>query len=69
VICDWIIVRVRVAPELKMHVHHIFEELGLSPSQAISLFYKKVESEHGIPFDLHMPNPETTRATRATRAT
>lgn len=55
-------IRARVEPELKAHVHAIFEELGLTPTQAITLFYKRVKCEHGLPFELKVPNAETVKA-------
>lgn len=42
-------VRARIEPELKQHVHAIFDELGVTPTQAITMFYKLVEREHGVP--------------------
>jgi DNA-damage-inducible protein J len=55
-------VTVRVDPELKDDVEQIFTELGLSVSQAISLFYKQVQLHHGLPFEVRIPNETTRRA-------
>ena len=36
-------VRARLEPDLKEHTEEIFNKLGLSVTQAITLFYKQVE--------------------------
>ena len=55
-------VRARVDSGLKNEVEVIFHELGLSTSQAITLFLKKVKMERGIPFELKIPNSTTLKA-------
>jgi len=39
-----------------------FRELGLSATQAITLFYRQVDLRKGLPFEVAIPN-ETTRRT------
>ncbi|NOX63026.1 MAG: type II toxin-antitoxin system RelB/DinJ family antitoxin [Chloroflexi bacterium] len=55
-------VSAQIDPELKVRVEHILSELGLTPSEAIALFYEQVEYREGLPFDIVLPN-ETTRRT------
>jgi len=55
-------IRARVAPELKEEAERIFETLGLSPTEAITVFYKQVTLHHGLPFALKVPNAETRAA-------
>jgi DNA-damage-inducible protein J len=55
-------VTVRLDPELKDNAERILMELGLTVSQAISLFYKQVELHDGLPFEVRLPNAETRRA-------
>jgi DNA-damage-inducible protein J len=55
-------VRARVDSGLKNEVESIFQELGLTTSQAITLFLKKVKMEKGIPFELKIPNETTKHA-------
>ena len=52
-------VRARIEPELKKNVENIFEQLGLTTTEAINLFYKQVELHHGLPFEVKIPNQET----------
>lgn len=49
-------VRARVDESLKFDAEHILKEIGLTTSQAINIFLKKVVSEHGIPFELKVPS-------------
>ncbi len=55
-------IRARTEVKLKNKVERIFEILGLTASEAINLFYHRVELENGIPFDLKIPNAKTLRA-------
>ena len=55
-------VRARVDAQLKKDVEQILSEIGLSTSQAITLFLKGIKRERGIPFELKIPNKETLQA-------
>ncbi|MBI5149993.1 MAG: type II toxin-antitoxin system RelB/DinJ family antitoxin [Candidatus Omnitrophica bacterium] len=57
-------IRARTEPKLKSKVERIFEALGLTASEAINIFYHRVELENGLPFDLRIPNARTLRAMR-----
>jgi len=61
-------VRARVDEELKREVEDIFSHIGLTTSQAITLFLKRVKQERGIPFELKVPNQETKKAIEEARA-
>jgi DNA-damage-inducible protein J len=61
-------VRARIEPELKKHAEKIFQSLGLSVTQAITLFYKQVEIRNGLPFNVVIPTNETLKAFDATDA-
>ncbi len=49
-------IRARMEPDLKDKVEYIFQQLGLTTTQAITLFYKQVELQKGLPFDVIIPN-------------
>ena len=57
-------IRARMEPDLKHKAEYIFRKLGLTTTQALTLFYKQVELRNGLPFDVAIPN-ETTRLTLA----
>ncbi len=55
-------IRARVEPELKDEVDGVFSDLGLSATEAITLFYKQVAMHHGLPFPVRIPNAATIAA-------
>lgn len=60
-------VRARIEPQLKNEAHAIFKELGVTPTQVITMLYKQVQLKHALPFDLSLPNAETARAIKEAR--
>lgn len=62
------IINARVESKLKSKVDHIFEILGLSPTEAITLFYKQVELNKGLPFEVKVPNKLTEKTIKASQA-
>ncbi|MEI9479706.1 MAG: type II toxin-antitoxin system RelB/DinJ family antitoxin [Deltaproteobacteria bacterium] len=55
-------VRARIEPGLKTEAEKYFDILGLSTTQAITLFFKQVELHRGLPFEINIPNAETITA-------
>ena len=60
-------IRARVEPELKRQAEELFSSLGLSTTEAITLFYKQVTLHQGLPFAVRMPNAETIEALEQAR--
>ena len=60
-------IRARVEPALKRQAEECFSELGLSATEAITLFYKQVTLRRGLPFDVRIPNAETIEALKQAR--
>lgn len=54
-------IRARVDPQLKDEVEGLFAQLGLSTTEAITLFYRQVKLNRGLPFDVRIPNAVTQR--------
>ena len=52
-------VRVRVEPKLKISAETVLDELGMSPSQAITMLYKYLMREHKWPITTKIPNDKT----------
>ncbi len=52
-------IRARIEPDLKGKAEYIFQQLGLTTTQAITLFYKQVELQKGLPFNVAIPNETT----------
>lgn len=61
-------VRARIEPQLKSSAEGVFEKIGLSPTQAITLFYRQVQLRQGLPFDVVIPNARTRATFEATDA-
>jgi DNA-damage-inducible protein J len=61
-------IRARIEPDLKGKAEDIFHQLGLTTTQAITLFYKQVELQKGLPFDIVIPNKDTLKTFSATDA-
>ena len=61
-------IRARVEPDLKHDAEAVLDKLGMTPTEAITLFYKQVTIHRGLPFPVRIPNKETIRAIRETRA-
>ena len=59
-------IRARMEPSLKESVEDIFNKIGLSATEAITLFYQQVVINRGIPFELKIPNDETIETFRKT---
>ena len=57
-------IHVCVEPELKSQAEAVFSELGLSATEAITLFYRQVTLHRGLPFAVRVPNVETIEALR-----
>jgi len=61
-------VRARMEPDLKEGAERVFEKLGISPSQAIAIFYRQVELRQGLPFDVVILTGTTRRTFEDTDA-
>lgn len=61
-------IRARIEPELKNKAEKVFRKLGLTTTQAITLFYKQVELRNGLPFQVVIPNKTTHKTFDATDA-
>ncbi len=58
------VIHTRIDAELKAGAEQILDNIGISSSEAIRLFYKQIELHHGIPFDLRIPNKLTVETLR-----
>ena len=61
-------IRARVEPTLKRDAEIVLTKLGLTPTAAITLFYKQVTMVRGLPFAVRLPNAKTRKALRDARA-
>ncbi|MCY3625274.1 MAG: type II toxin-antitoxin system RelB/DinJ family antitoxin [Candidatus Dadabacteria bacterium] len=61
-------IRARMEPELKREAEEIFSTLGLSTTEAITMFYRQVTFYQGLPFIVRIPRQETLEAIRQARS-
>lgn len=52
----------RIDSDLKQKGDSILAEIGVKPSQAITMFYKQIVRQRGLPFETRIPNEETIKA-------
>jgi DNA-damage-inducible protein J len=62
------VIRARIEPELKNEVEDIFDKLGLSTTEAVTLFYHQVKLRRGLPFEVAIPNDITAQTFQDTDA-
>ena len=55
------VVKARIEPELKADVEHILGELGLSPTQAVTLFYHQIKQNRGLPFEIKLTGEQPSK--------
>jgi len=61
-------IRARVEPALKHEAEAVLDKLGMTPTEAITLFYKQVTLYRGLPFPVRIPNAATRKALHEARA-
>ncbi len=52
-------IRARVDENLKANVEELFNKLGLTMTEAITLFLRQCELNQGLPFEIKIPNKQT----------
>ena len=56
------IINLRVEPSIKKQAEQILHPLGLTTTDAITIFLHKVVMEEGLPFQVRIPNKKTQKA-------
>ena len=54
-------VSVRIRHELKESSESILNEFGITPTEAITMFYSQIKLRRGLPFPVEIPNELTAR--------
>ncbi|MDR3448504.1 MAG: type II toxin-antitoxin system RelB/DinJ family antitoxin [Alphaproteobacteria bacterium] len=55
-------ISIRIDHATKAAAEKVFSALGLSPTDAVRMFYKQVTLHRGLPFPAKIPNAETLAA-------
>jgi DNA-damage-inducible protein J len=61
------VVHARIEPAVKKTAEMILQRLGLSPTEAIRMFYTQIMLRNGLPFTVDLPNEKTQQALRDSR--
>lgn len=56
------VIHARMTPELKHSVEAVLRKVGLSTTEAISLFFHQIVLTEGLPFAVRVPNKATREA-------
>ena len=60
-------INARIEPQLKQDVEVILDDLGLTTTEAVTLFFKRVKNYRGLPFEVRLPNARTRQAIEQAR--
>ncbi|MHB8088332.1 MAG: type II toxin-antitoxin system RelB/DinJ family antitoxin [Anaerolineaceae bacterium] len=55
-------VSVRIQPEVKTETDKILQSLGVTPTEAITMFYRQINMRRGLPFPVEIPNEVSRQA-------
>ena len=64
--CDTVLImktatiHTRIEPETKIKAEKVLHKLGMSPTEAIRIFYRQITIRNGLPFPVEIPNDLTT---------
>jgi len=58
----------RINPDIKERAENILHHLGLSPTEAIRIFYTQITLRNGLPFEVEIPNACTASALEDSRS-
>ena len=50
------VIHARIEPQTKEKAEKILRNLGLTPTEAIRIFYKQISLRGGLPFPVEIPN-------------
>ncbi|MDX1950317.1 MAG: type II toxin-antitoxin system RelB/DinJ family antitoxin [Rickettsiales bacterium] len=54
-------IHARIQPDVKQKVESILLKLGISISEAISLYFNQISLNRGLPFEVKIPNKKTSK--------
>ena len=61
------VVHARMEPGTKRGAESVLLELGLSPTEAIRIFYRQIVLRRGLPFTVAVPNATTAATLESSR--
>ena len=61
------IVHARIEPQTKRKAEGVLHKLGISPTEAIRIFYRQISLRGGLPFAVEIPNASTAETLEKSR--
>jgi DNA-damage-inducible protein J len=61
------VIHARIEPQIKRQAEGVLHDLGLSPTEAIRIFYRLITLRRGLPFAVAIPNECTTATLEKSR--
>lgn len=55
-------INTRIEPMVKKKAEGLLRKVGLTSAEAIRLFYHQICLQHGLPFEVKIPNEKTQKA-------
>ncbi|MCK5688287.1 type II toxin-antitoxin system RelB/DinJ family antitoxin [Myxococcota bacterium] len=53
------VIHARIEPETKKSAEDILKQLGITPTEAMRIFYQQISLREGLPFAVELPNKLT----------
>jgi len=53
------VIHARIEPQVKSQAEEVLHSLGISPTDAIGIFYRQITLRRGLPFAVSIPNART----------
>ena len=53
------VIHARIEPQTKRKAESVLNKLGISPTEAIRIFYRQITLRGGLPFAVEIPNART----------
>ena len=61
------IIHARIEPQTKQEAEGVLRRLGLTPTEAIRIFYRQISLKGGLPFPVAIPNELTSSTLEKSR--
>lgn len=61
------VVHARLEPQTKRKAEGVLSKLGISPTEAIRIFYRQISLRGGLPFAIEIPNERTAATLQKSR--
>jgi len=55
------IIHARIEPQVKLQAEGVLKNLGITPTEAIRIFYRQISLRGGMPFPVEIPNECTAK--------